>query len=1202
MRPTRQQLPPVDSMFDEGKVEERAMQAKALSLWTALHQSRLGISDIAAATSGSHDVRHKIGQVLGSLREEVGETFGRLSSTDGFRRLSSGGEQTTPVGTPREGSSSEVSARFGRLGQHFARVSSAASVARHTMQKRPTDKIRQYPGIDYLGQMWLYTAKMGAWRERNFYHRQTVVMLCPLDDAQSKPPDAAMGFQRNTSARSSVAGGWDAVSAGGGFHRAGSAKSGDDFFNRVSSVKSVTFGRVESFETTATEDVPALLDEIEEFLLLPGAQVELIHAWEFEALESIGVPSSSIFVIRISLALPDLSAQRTTTENRTMAAFRSLTRAEDAQNSTSGLEFYLCPETDKGTEKMFQYLMKLSKAAADAIPLPTDLGLKVTQKKSKQSKSKMRRTLSSASAASSASVNEIARNPSGDFAEVGRTNSGNASDIGRSASVTFSISEVDITPEADKAQPYSNESNSSDTEQEDDEQVKILHEGMIQKRGRIDTSYRSRYAVITSDGMIKYYKDQQAFLNRAPFQGSMALKGASIEEDTGFHKKAGFMFAVIDSFGRRLDMSVEREQDRRSWLKAITRASRVIHTTADDGESVAVSFVEEVVCSGWVYKRGDWRNPRFQKRWMVLTTDGWLKYYKSESDAGKPGAHHASQGSIYCEKLVIEEDSGMSISGTLYCFSLRVTFGTSKRKMLCACDTDLERTTWVTNLKHVRDTMYHLHQDVREPEPDFSAAGQGELNELLYGEKSDQGSVAGSKASRGVQRNTVEAQVEAAEAELASLRRFRGSLAMRFKMALTELEDSQAFTIFITMLILTNVAFMAVECYQPSEQQQLVIEVSNVVFALAFGAECIVRMLVHTPRRFFSSLWFMFDYFSCTVSIFVVGIEETGLDRAGVNVNPTLLRMFRLVKVIKSLRSLRLLKFLKGVNTILQSLAMSFGVVSNLATLYFILLFFFGVIGIVLLGTMCTDQDRALPGLRATRCLLASDEVVLEQYSSFKTMEMAFLTLIRLTTGDGWSDLMNKASQKQHNFPRPPNHLDQAAAALRRWNATDPVKRQLKESFLLEARSWLPGCASDEELNHLRQERLVDCSALDDEPFETPCRDTCGSIFSLLVIPSFIFLSQGVILNLIVAVLIVNLRKLGRRIGHSGKARITKNVTFDKLGQIYVTWMVAPFLTCDTKCHNNSRCCECLYRPVCDSARIARAHLRLPGIFVMGRF
>ena len=65
MRPTRQQLPPVDSMFDEGKVEERAMQAKALSLWTALHQSRLGISDIAAATSGSHDVRHKIGQVLG---------------------------------------------------------------------------------------------------------------------------------------------------------------------------------------------------------------------------------------------------------------------------------------------------------------------------------------------------------------------------------------------------------------------------------------------------------------------------------------------------------------------------------------------------------------------------------------------------------------------------------------------------------------------------------------------------------------------------------------------------------------------------------------------------------------------------------------------------------------------------------------------------------------------------------------------------------------------------------------------------------------------------------------------------------------------------------------------------------------------------------------------------------------------------------
>jgi len=38
---------------------------------------------------------------------------------------------------------------------------------------------------------------------------------------------------------------------------------------------------------------------------------------------------------------------------------------------------------------------------------------------------------------------------------------------------------------------------------------------------------------------------------------------------------------------------------------------------------------EQCVCAGWVYKRGSWRNPAFQKRWMVLTLNGWLTYYKT---------------------------------------------------------------------------------------------------------------------------------------------------------------------------------------------------------------------------------------------------------------------------------------------------------------------------------------------------------------------------------------------------------------------------------------------------------------------------------------------------------------------------------------------------------------------------------------------
>ena len=92
------------------------------------------------------------------------------------------------------------------------------------------------------------------------------------------------------------------------------------------------------------------------------------------------------------------------------------------------------------------------------------------------------------------------------------------------------------------------------------------------------------------------------------------------------------------------------------------------------------------------------------------------------------------------------------------------------------------------------------------------------------------------------------------------------------------------------------------ECHKPNLKQKAVIEVSNVYFAMVFGVECILRLVVHTPNRFFSSLWFCFDYFAVIMSFVVIGVEESNTDNQGVTVNPTMLRMFRIIKVIKTIR------------------------------------------------------------------------------------------------------------------------------------------------------------------------------------------------------------------------------------------------------------------------------------------------------------
>jgi len=72
--------------------------------------------------------------------------------------------------------------------------------------------------------------------------------------------------------------------------------------------------------------------------------------------------------------------------------------------------------------------------------------------------------------------------------------------------------------------------------------------------------------------------------------------------------------------------------------------------------------------------------------------------------------HTYTQGSLNCNGMVLQEDAGKSISGRLYCFYLEAAYGTSRRRILCACDTEGERTNWIRQLTMVRDSVAHIHR------------------------------------------------------------------------------------------------------------------------------------------------------------------------------------------------------------------------------------------------------------------------------------------------------------------------------------------------------------------------------------------------------------------------------------------------------------------------------------------------------------
>lgn len=110
---------------------------------------------------------------------------------------------------------------------------------------------------------------------------------------------------------------------------------------------------------------------------------------------------------------------------------------------------------------------------------------------------------------------------------------------------------------------------------------------------------------------------------------------------------------------------------------------------------------------GWCFKRGDWRNPTYQKRWFVLKGDT-LWYFKSKQDA--ESTDNAS-GSLCVRDMLVEADAGVHSGpeGSLLCFALTPADVAENeghvRRILCGCVSAEERDAWSTALSAARDAI-----------------------------------------------------------------------------------------------------------------------------------------------------------------------------------------------------------------------------------------------------------------------------------------------------------------------------------------------------------------------------------------------------------------------------------------------------------------------------------------------------------------
>uniref|UniRef100_A0A669QGE2 Sodium channel protein n=1 Tax=Phasianus colchicus TaxID=9054 RepID=A0A669QGE2_PHACC len=133
----------------------------------------------------------------------------------------------------------------------------------------------------------------------------------------------------------------------------------------------------------------------------------------------------------------------------------------------------------------------------------------------------------------------------------------------------------------------------------------------------------------------------------------------------------------------------------------------------------------------------------------------------------------------------------------------------------------------------------------------------------------------------------------------------------------------------ITICIVLNTVFMAMEHYPMTEEFENVLTVGNLVFTGIFTAEMVLKLIALDPYEYFQQGWNIFDSIIVTLSLVELGLANV----QGLSV----LRSFRLLRVFK------LAKSWPTLNMLIKIIGNSVGALGNLTLVLAIIVFIFAV-------------------------------------------------------------------------------------------------------------------------------------------------------------------------------------------------------------------------------------------------------------------
>jgi hypothetical protein len=157
----------------------------------------------------------------------------------------------------------------------------------------------------------------------------------------------------------------------------------------------------------------------------------------------------------------------------------------------------------------------------------------------------------------------------------------------------------------------------------------------------------------------------------------------------------------------------------------------------------------------------------------------------------------------------------------------------------------------------------------------------------------------------------------------------------------------------------------------------------NFIFAIFFTFE-IAMKLIGYGTRFFKDPWNTFDI--TIVLITLVGLILNTSNQSEIGPQTTIIRSFRIARIFYFFKKNKVLR------ATLMTFMVSLPALVNIGTLLILVNVIYAILGVYLFGEIKLNND-------------------LNEHANFQSLGIAFLTLIRITTGEKWPNLMESLSR-----------------------------------------------------------------------------------------------------------------------------------------------------------------------------------------------